>query len=153
MTPEEYMQKALNLAKISATQDEIPVGCLIVDSDTGEIITSTHNLSQHSEDATAHAEILAIRQACQILKQNRLWDMDMYVTLEPCTMCASAISFARIKNLYFGAYDEKGGAVINGVKFYEQKTCHHKPNVVGGILEEKCSQILKDFFKNKRIKD
>lgn len=153
MTPEEYMQKALNLAKISATQDEIPVGCLIVDSATGEIITSTHNLSQHSEDATAHAEILAIRQACQILKQNRLWDMDMYVTLEPCTMCASAISFARIKNLYFGAYDEKGGAVINGVKFYEQKTCHHKPNVVGGILEEKCSQILKDFFKNKRIKD
>ena len=127
MTPEEYMQKALNLAKISATQDEIPVGCLIVDSATGEIITSTHNLSQHSEDATAHAEILAIRQACQILKQNRLWDMDMYVTLEPCTMCASAISFARIKNLYFGAYDEKGGAVINGVKFYEQKTCHHKP--------------------------
>ena len=125
----------------------------IVDSATGEIITSTHNLSQHSEDATAHAEILAIRQACQILKQNRLWDMDMYVTLEPCTMCASAISFARIKNLYFGAYDEKGGAVINGVKFYEQKTCHHKPNVVGGILEEKCSQILKDFFKNKRIKD
>ncbi|MBR2922765.1 MAG: nucleoside deaminase [Alphaproteobacteria bacterium] len=153
MTPEEYMQKALNLAKISTTQDEIPVGCLIVDSATGEIITSTHNLSQHSEDATAHAEILAIRQACQILKQNRLWDMDMYVTLEPCTMCASAISFARIKNLYFGAYDEKGGAVINGVKFYEQKTCHHKPNVVGGILEEKCSQILKDFFKNKRIKD
>ena len=153
MTPEEYMQKALNLAKISATQDEIPVGCLIVDSATGEIITSTHKLSQHSEDATAHAEILAIRQACQILKQNRLWDMDMYVTLEPCTMCASAISFARIKNLYFGAYDEKGGAVINGVKFYEQKTCHHKPNVVGGILEEKCSQILKDFFKNKRIKD
>ena len=153
MTPEEYMQKTLNLAKISATQDEIPVGCLIVDSATGEIITSTHNLSQHSEDATAHAEILAIRQACQILKQNRLWDMDMYVTLEPCTMCASAISFARIKNLYFGAYDEKGGAVINGVKFYEQKTCHHKPNVVGGILEEKCSQILKDFFKNKRIKD
>lgn len=153
MTPEEYMQKALNLAKISATQDEIPVGCLIVDSATGEIITSTHNLSQHSEDATAHAEILAIRQACQILKQNRLWDMDMYVTLEPCTMCASAISFARIKNLYFGAYDEKGGAVINGVKFYEQKTCHHKPNVFGGILEEKCSQILKDFFKNKRIKD
>lgn len=153
MTPEEYMQKALNLAKISATQDEIPIGCLIVDSATGEIISSTHNLSQHSEDATAHAEILAIRQACQILKQNRLWDMDMYVTLEPCTMCASAISFARIKNLYFGAYDEKGGAVINGVKFYEQKTCHHKPNVVGGILEEKCSQILKDFFKNKRIKD
>lgn len=153
MTTEEYMQKALDLAKLSAIKDEIPVGCLIVNSATGEIIASAHNLSQHSEDATAHAEILAIRQACQILKQNRLWDMDMYVTLEPCTMCAAAISFARIKNLYFGAYDEKGGAVTNGIKFYEQKTCHHKPNVVGGILEKDCSQILKDFFKNKRNKD
>lgn len=153
MTSEEYMQKALDLAKLSAIKDEIPVGCLIVNSATGEIIASAHNLSQHSEDATAHAEILAIRQACQILKQNRLWDMDMYVTLEPCTMCAAAISFARIKNLYFGAYDEKGGAVTNGIKFYEQKTCHHKPNVVGGILQKDCSQILKDFFKNKRSKD
>ena len=153
MTPQEYMQKALDLAIISSQQDEIPVGCLIVNSNTGEIIASTHNLSQHSEDATAHAEILAIREACKRLKQNRLWDLDMYVTLEPCTMCSAAISFARIKNLYFGAYDEKGGAVINGVKFYEQKTCHHKPNVIGGILEEQCSQLLKDFFKNKRHKD
>ena len=125
MTPQYYMEKALELAYTSAQQDEIPVGCLIVNSATDEIIASTHNLSQHSEDATAHAEILAIRQACQALKQNRLWDMDMYVTLEPCTMCAAAISFARIKNLYFGAYDEKGGAVVNGIKFYEQKTCHH----------------------------
>ncbi|MBR1949154.1 MAG: nucleoside deaminase [Alphaproteobacteria bacterium] len=150
MTPEEYMQKALELATISSRQDEIPVGCLIVNSATGKIIASTHNLSQHSEDATAHAEILAIRQACKKLKQNRLWDMDMYVTLEPCTMCAAAISFARIKTLYFGAYDEKGGAVTSGVKFYEQKNCHHKPNVLGGILENECSQILKNFFKNKR---
>ena len=150
MTPQEYMQKALELAKLSTEHDEIPVGCLIVNSATGEIIASTHNLSQHSEDATAHAEILAIREACRKLNQNRLWDMDMYVTLEPCTMCAAAISFARIKNLYFGAYDEKGGAVANGIKFYEQKTCHHKPNVIGGILGQDCSKILKDFFKNKR---
>lgn len=153
MTPQEYMQKALDLASLSSQQDEIPIGCLIVDSNSGDIIVATHNLSQHSEDATAHAEILAIREACKKLKQNRLWDMDMYVTLEPCTMCAAAISFARIKNLYFGAYDEKGGAVVNGVKFYEQKTCHHKPNITGGILEHKCSQILKDFFKNKRNKN
>ena len=153
MTPQEYMQKALDLAQLSSQQDEVPVGCLIVISNTGEIVTSTHNLSQHFEDATAHAEILAIREACKKLKQTRLWDMDMYITLEPCTMCAAAISFARIKNLYFGAYDEKGGAVINGVKFYEQKTCHHKPNVTGGILEEQCSNILKDFFKNKRNKN
>lgn len=153
MPPKDYMQKALDLARLSAEKDEIPVGCLIVNSNTGEIIASSHNLSQHSEDATAHAEIIAIREACKKLNQNRLWDMDMYVTLEPCTMCSAAISFARIKNLYFGAHDEKGGAVANGVKFYEQKTCHHKPNVVGGILEEECSQILKDFFKNKRNKD
>lgn len=153
MPQKDYMQKALDLARLSAEKDEIPVGCLIVNSNTGEIIASSHNLSQHSEDATAHAEIIAIREACKKLNQNRLWDMDMYVTLEPCTMCSAAISFARIKNLYFGAHDEKGGAVANGVKFYEQKTCHHKPNVVGGILEEECSQILKDFFKNKRNKD
>ena len=153
MLPKDYMQKALDLARLSAEKDEIPVGCLIVNSNTGEIIASSHNLSQHSEDATAHAEIIAIREACKKLNQNRLWDMDMYVTLEPCTMCSAAISFARIKNLYFGAHDEKGGAVANGVKFYEQKTCHHKPNVAGGILEEECSQILKDFFKNKRNKD
>lgn len=153
MTPQEYMQKALELAITASNQDEIPVGCLIVDSNSGEIIASAHNLSQHSEDATAHAEILAIRNACKTLNQNRLWDMDMFVTLEPCTMCAAAISFARIKNLYFGAYDEKGGAVINGVKFYEQKTCHHKPNVISGILEKECSELLKSFFKNKRNKD
>jgi tRNA(Arg) A34 adenosine deaminase TadA len=152
MTPQEYMLKALDLAAKAAQQDEIPIGCLIVNPNTDEIIASTYNLSQHIEDATSHAEILAIRSACKKLKQNRLWDLDMYVTLEPCTMCAAAISFARIKNLYFGAYDKKGGAVTNGVKFYEQKTCHHKPNVTGGILEEKCSQIIKDFFQAKRQK-
>lgn len=153
MTPQEYMQKALDLAITASQQDEIPVGCLIVDSISGEIIASAHNLSQHTEDATAHAEILAIRKACKKLNQNRLWDMDMFVTLEPCTMCAAAISFARIKNLYFGAHDEKGGAVINGVKFYEQKTCHHKPNIISGILEKECSELLKNFFKNKRNKN
>ena len=153
MTPQEYMQKALDLARQAYQQDEIPVGCLIVNPITDKIISATHNLSQHSEDATAHAEILAIREACKKLNQNRLWNLDMYVTLEPCTMCAAAISFARIKNLYFGAYDEKGGAVVNGIKFYEQKTCHHKPNVISGILEEECSQLLKNFFKNKRQKN
>ncbi len=152
MTPEDYMHQALLLAKKAANQDEIPVGCLIVNPQTAEIIASTHNLSQHSEDATAHAEILAIRQACQFLQQNRLRDLDMYVTLEPCAMCAAAISFARIKHLYFGAYDEKGGAVVNGPRFYEQKTCHHRPETTGGILEHECAQILKDFFKNKRQK-
>lgn len=150
METQDYMQLALQQAQIATEIDEIPVGCLIVNSTTGEIIAATHNQNQHTFDTTAHAEILAIRQACEKLQQNRLWDMDMYVTLEPCAMCAAAISFARIKNLYFGAYDEKGGAIVNGTRFFEQKTCHHKPQVHGGILEKPCSQILKDFFQTKR---
>lgn len=152
MTINDFMQQALTLAHQAARQDEIPVGCLVVNPDTNEIIAATHNLSQHSEDATAHAEILAIRQACSKLGQNRLRGMDMYVTLEPCTMCAAAISFARINHLYFGAYDPKGGAVVNGVKFYDQPTCHHKPEITGGILENECSALLKTFFQQKRNK-
>ena len=150
MTSDDYMQLALQQAQLAADMDEIPVGCLIVNHATGEIIAATHNQNQHTFDTTAHAEILAIRQACKTLKQNRLWDMDIYVTLEPCAMCATAISFARISNLYFGAYDEKGGAVVNGPQFFEQKTCHHKPNVCGGIMEQPCSEILKKFFSSKR---
>lgn len=153
MSHEDFMKQAIALANQAASQDEIPVGCLIVDPITNTIIAQAHNLSQHTEDATSHAEIIAIRQACKKLKQNRLWDMDMYVTLEPCTMCTAAISFARIKNLYFGAFDEKGGAVTNGIKFYEQPTCHHRPNVKGGILEQQCSEMLKNFFQNKRHKN
>lgn len=152
MIPEDYMRQALALAVEAAAADEIPVGCLIVNPADGTIIAAASNLSQHSEDATAHAEMLAIRQACQKLGQNRLRNMDMYVTLEPCTMCTAAISFARINHLYFGAYDEKGGAVINGIKFYDQPTCHHRPVVSGGILEQECSAVLKDFFKTKRNK-
>lgn len=150
MTQEDYMRQALNLATLAEQADEIPVGCLIVNPADGTVIAATHNLSQHGEDATAHAEILALREACRKLGQNRLRDMDMYVTLEPCTMCSAAISFARINRLYFGAYDEKGGAVVNGVRFYEQPTCHHRPIVSGGILQDECAQILKDFFKKKR---
>ena len=153
MTAEDYMYIALKLAEKAQNQDEVPVGCLIVDPKEEKIIAKTHNKNQHSPDATAHAEIKAIQKACKKLGQNRLWDMDMYVTLEPCTMCAAAISFARIKNLYFGAFDPKGGAVINGVKFYEQSTCHHKPQVISGILESECADILKKFFKAKRTKN
>lgn len=146
------MQRALSLAARAAEQDEVPVGAVIVNPDSGEIISEAHNLSEHGLDALAHAEIIAIRKACEKLGVNRLRDMDLYVTLEPCTMCAAAISFSRIKNLYFGAYDEKGGAVVNGVKFFDSPTCHHRPNVQGGILEMDCSLILKDFFKKKREK-
>lgn len=145
-----YMERALELAQIAATQDEVPIGAVIVDPQNGEIIAEAYNLSQHSEDATAHAEILAIKKACAKLQSNRLRGMDIYVTLEPCTMCAAAISFARIENLYFGATDAKGGAVLSGVKFYEQPTCHHKPKVHTGLMENECAEILKDFFKQKR---
>ena len=150
MTPEEYMNIALKQAEKAAREDEVPVGVVIVNPLTGEVVATAHNKSAHGSDLTAHAEILAIQKACKKIGQNRLWNMDMYVTLEPCTMCAAAISFARIENLYFGATDEKGGAVVSGVKFYESPTCHHRPNVQGGILQDECSDILKRFFKNKR---
>ena len=153
MTDTDYMKIALKEAQKAFEIDEVPIGAVIVDPTTQKIIAKAHNKTEFGQDITAHAEILALRKACRKLKAKRLWNLDLYVTLEPCTMCAAAISFARIKNLYFGAYDEKGGAVTNGVKFYEQKTCHHKPNVIGGILENECSQILKDFFKNKRNKN
>lgn len=146
------MERALALAAYAAEQDEVPIGAVVVNPENGEIVSEAYNLSEHVADASAHAEILAIRKACEKLKCNRLHGMDLYVTLEPCTMCAAAISFARIKNLYFGAIDAKGGAVVSGVKFYDSPTCHHRPEVQGGIMERECGQILKDFFKAKREK-
>ncbi len=144
-----YMQMALEEAKKAYQQDEVPIGAVLVDSHTGEVIARAHNLCEQ-KDCTEHAEILAIQKACKELNQNRLWDMDLYVTLEPCIMCAGAISFARIRKLYFGAEDKKSGAVKNGVKFFESPTCHHKPEVESGIMEAECSSLVKDFFKAKR---
>lgn len=146
----KYMQRALELARQAALEDEVPIGAVIVDPEEDKIIAEAYNQSEHILDATAHAELAAIQKACRKLGQNRLRGMDLYVTLEPCTMCAGAISFARIENLYFGAYDAKGGAVASGVRFYDAPTCHHRPTVRGGILEEECGQLLKDFFRNKR---
>ena len=146
------MERELALAAYAAEQDEVPIGAVVVNPENGEIVSEAYNLSEHVADASAHAEILAIRKACEKLKCNRLRGMDLYVTLEPCTMCAAAISFARIQNLYFGAIDAKGGAVVSGVKFYDSPTCHHRPEVQGGIMERECGQILKDFFKAKREK-
>lgn len=150
MKKEDYMRRALELAKQAAENDEVPIGAIVVDSLTGKIIAEAGNQSAHNGDATAHAEILAIQQACKKLNQPRLWDMDMYVTLEPCTMCAAAISFVRIKHLYFGATDKKGGAVVSGVKFFEAPTCHHRPTVEYGILAEESTKLLQDFFQKKR---
>lgn len=152
MKKEDYMRRALELAKQAAENDEVPIGAIVVDSLTGKIIAEAGNQSAHNGDATAHAEILAIQQACKELNQPRLWDMDMYVTLEPCTMCAAAISFVRIKHLYFGATDKKGGAVVSGVKFFEAPTCHHRPTVEYGILAEESTKLLQNFFQKKRKK-
>ena len=149
MKKEDYMRRALELAKQAAENDEVPIGAIVVDSLTGKIIAEAGNQSAHNGDATAHAEILAIQQACKKLNQPRLWDMDMYVTLEPCTMCAAAISFVRIKHLYFGATDKKGGAVVSGVKFFEAPTCHHRPTVEYGILAEESTKLLQE--KNKQF--
>ena len=152
MTPEEYMKKALKLAQKAAKVDEVPVGALIVNPQTDEIVAQAYNQSAHGSNATAHAEILAIQKACKKLNTTRLWGLDLYVTLEPCTMCAAAISFARIEHLYFGAIDEKGGAVTSGVRFFESNTCHHRPQYTSGICAEECGQILKNFFAAKRHK-
>ncbi|MBQ8465679.1 MAG: nucleoside deaminase [Alphaproteobacteria bacterium] len=149
---EKYMKRALELARQASEQDEVPIGAVVVDSLTGEIVAEAHNESEHGSEATAHAELLAMQKACQKLKSKRLWNMDLYVTLEPCTMCAAAISFMRIKTLYFGAVDVKGGAVVSGVRFYEQSTCHHKPEVFQGLYAEECGEMLKKFFRIKRDK-
>lgn len=148
----KYMQRALELAQKAVQEDEVPIGAVLVDAQKDEILAEAYNQSAHVADATAHAEMIVLQKACQKLGQNRLRGCDLYVTLEPCTMCAGAISFSRIENLYFGAYDEKGGAVCNGVKFFEAPTCHHRPHVEGGILAEECAALLKNFFQSKRKK-
>lgn len=131
-------------------RDEVPVGAVIVDSLSGEVIASSHNEMEARKDPTAHAELLAIQQACAKKGQGRLEGCDLYVTLEPCPMCAQAISFARIRRLYFGAYDPKGGGVDHGVQIFHASSCHHAPEVIGGLEEQKCAQLLKAFFETKR---
>lgn len=142
------MKNALQFAKQAADKGEVPIGCVIVRND--EIVASSHNLIETTHDPSAHAEIVAIRDAAKKLGTPRLTDCDLYVTLEPCPMCAQAISFARIRRLYFGAYDPKGGGVEHGPRIFEQPTCHHAPEVIGGLMETECGDVLKAFFKAKR---
>ncbi len=142
------MGLALAEAKAAAEAGEVPVGCVVVKN--GEVLATANNRTLRDRDPTAHAEVLALRGAAKKLESERLIDCDLYVTLEPCTMCASAISFARIRRLYFGAYDPKGGAVESGVRFFSAPTCHHKPEVYGGIGEAEAAAILKNFFAAKR---
>jgi tRNA(Arg) A34 adenosine deaminase TadA len=145
-----YMKKALVLAEKANQKNEVPIGCIIVNNSTGKIIAKSYNKVQNGKNATYHAEIKAIEKACKKMKSKYLFDCSMYVTLEPCTMCAGAISLAKISNLYFAAPDKKGGAIINGVKFFDKKTCHHIPEVKYGILEKESTKLLKDFFDNLR---
>ena len=150
MSDEEYMEIALKEAQKAFQKDEVPIGAVLVNPLTKEIVAKAFNKTEYGLDVTSHAEILVLRKACKKIKAKRLWGLDLYVTLEPCTMCAAAISFARIRRIIFGATDEKGGAVVSGVNFYQSKTCHHKPEIVAGVKQEESALLLKNFFKNKR---
>lgn len=143
-----YMLRALEEARAAAERGEVPVGAVIVRN--GEILAAAGNRTRALQDITAHAEILAIRAASSAVDDERLEGADLYVTLEPCTMCAAAISFARIRRLYYGAEDPKGGGVDHGARFYRQPTCHHAPDVYSGIAEQEAAQILKRFFGERR---
>lgn len=143
-----WMHEAIALAQTAAQKNEVPVGAVIVQA--GKVIARAHNLTEMQHDPTAHAELLAIRSACEALGSARLVDCDLYVTLEPCPMCATAISFARLRRVYFGAYDTKGGGVEHGARIFSQSSCHHRPEIYGGIEEHACAAILKKFFQDRR---
>jgi len=145
-----FMALALREAEHAASRGEVPVGAVIVEPDSGEILARAGNRVEATNDPTAHAELLAIRKAAVAAGAPRLEGFDMYVTLEPCAMCAAAISFARIRRLYFGAYDPKGGGVEHGARFFHQPTCHHAPEVYGGLEESRAAALLVTFFKEKR---
>lgn len=142
------MSAAFDEAKKAGAAGEVPVGAVVVRD--GQIMARAGNLTMARKDPTAHAEIVALRLACEALGSERLPGCDLYVTLEPCTMCAAAISFARIRRLYFAAHDPKGGAIENGVRFFSAPTCHHAPEVYGGIRESEASVLLREFFQGKR---
>ena len=142
------MDLALKQAEIARNAGEVPVGCVIVHD--GQVVAEAANRTLTDHDPSAHAEIVAIRQAARRLGSERLTGCDLYVTLEPCTMCAGAISFARIRRLYYGAADPKGGAVDSGVRFFAQPTCHHAPEVYSAVGETEAAALLRDFFKARR---
>lgn len=143
-----FMSIALEEARAAGARGEVPVGCVVVRD--GTIVARAGNRTIADHDPTAHAELIAIRAAASALGSERLTDCDLYVTLEPCAMCAAAMSFARIRRLYFGAADPKGGAVEHGVRFFAAPTCHHRPEVFGGINESECGELLKNFFQARR---
>ena len=144
-----HMLAALAEAEAAAARGEVPVGAVVVGRE-GSVLARAGNRTRELNDPTAHAEMLAIRQACAVLGSERLDRADIYVTLEPCPMCAAAISFARIRRLYFGVADAKGGGVEHGPRIFTQPTCHHAPEVYGGIAEEPARALLQDFFARRR---
>jgi len=143
-----FMDLALKTAENAAKSGEVPIGCVIVRN--YKVIATAGNRTLSERDPTAHAEVLAIRQAAEKIGTERLTDCDMYVTLEPCTMCAGAISFARIRRLYYGAADPKGGAIESGVRFFASPTCHHAPDVYPAVGEREAATLLREFFRERR---
>ena len=148
MASPSFMQIALDEARAAKARGEVPVGCVIVRG--SEVVARAGNRTLADKDPTAHAELIAIRAAAAALGSERLTDCDLYVTLEPCAMCATAMSFARIRRLYFGAYDPKGGGVEHGPRIFAQPTCNHRPEVYGGIAERQAGALLQGFFRERR---
>jgi tRNA(Arg) A34 adenosine deaminase TadA len=144
------MTLALEEARKAVRVGEVPVGAVLVDTLSGEVLARDHNRVEELKDPTAHAELLVLQATARRLGEKRLADADLYVTLEPCAMCAGAIALARVRRLYFGAYDPKGGAVEHGARVFTQPTCNHRPEVVGGLSESAASALLKDFFAGRR---
>ena len=147
----KWMELALSLAKQAYERDEVPVGAVIVERATDTLVAQAHNLVERENNPLNHAEMLAMNTAMQVRNNNeRLRGCDLYATLEPCPMCASAISHARLDTLYFGAYDPKSGGVTHGPRVLDNPSCHHKPQIIGGIMEHECATLLSNFFEQKR---
>jgi tRNA(Arg) A34 adenosine deaminase TadA len=145
----DHMQMALEEARAAGDRGEVPIGAVITDAH-GAVLSRQGNRTRELADPTAHAEMLAIREACRLMGAQRIDSADLYVTLEPCAMCAAAISFARIRRLYYGAADPKGGAVESGPVMFSQPTCHHAPEVYGGMADRQSAELLRDFFRARR---
>ncbi len=145
-----FMELAIEEARHAAAIGEVPVGAVLVEGATGRVLARAGNRVERQCDPSAHAEILVLREAAARQGTPRLFGCDLYVTLEPCAMCAAAIGFARLRRLYFGAYDPKGGAVEHGPRFFRQPTCHHVPEIVGGLEETRCGRLLTAFFAARR---
>lgn len=149
-TDHNRMRVALEEARLAFGRDEVPIGAVLVHRETGEIVAKAGNRTIEQADPTAHAEILLIREICAKLGVQRIPDYDLYVTIEPCPMCAAALSFARIGTIVFGASDPKSGGITSAVELYNKPQLHHKPITLSGLMSEECGQIMKDFFACKR---